>query len=526
MLVTSFRAIARKCSLQNSLTLSGPRNGKRWTVPKKSRVTYLALIARTFSSKQESYFSAIGGGSDEPPPNLTPEQVTNILRTNEKSLQGHVKPLVKIEANQLASNHPIEDRLRASQITLKDDANSLIFGVFDGHGGGLCADVVSRRLFHYVAIALSNNPVNTLTKETIEDIVKDMVASPDPTANMTKNYDEKSFEGIRQVLLENERRFLKRFAERLEDCKNMTVEERIREAFLSCDNDIAEEIEFNLSHEAPNFLLHFYYTLAVSGCCSTVILVHNEKAYVANTGDCRAVLGFKRERNDELVVQAMNLSKDHNSDNLDELKRIYSEHPAPEKNQIIKHNRLLGQLMPLRAFGDFGYKWSAEKMKKVGLLRAFGPHVIPPNYKTPPYLIAEPEITVYNMSEIASQTGDMFVVLATDGLWEQFENARHVIKQAFYHNSHDKKYPSPECSNLDEVSSTASGAPLDVNAATHLMRFSLGHNPSIVVDPHISADDQRNQEHQRLVTFLTLPESVVRNFRDDISVIVIHLSNS
>lgn len=28
-----------------------------------------------FSSKQESYFSAIGGDSDDPPPELTPEQV-------------------------------------------------------------------------------------------------------------------------------------------------------------------------------------------------------------------------------------------------------------------------------------------------------------------------------------------------------------------------------------------------------------------------------------------------------------------
>lgn len=43
-----------------------------------SRLTYMAIFSRTLASKQESYFSAIGGESDEPPPDLTPAQV-NVL---------------------------------------------------------------------------------------------------------------------------------------------------------------------------------------------------------------------------------------------------------------------------------------------------------------------------------------------------------------------------------------------------------------------------------------------------------------
>jgi len=44
--------------------------------------------------------------------------------------------------------------------------------------------------------------------------------------------------------------------------------------------------------------------------------------------------------------------EEHNTDNLNELNRVISEHPSNEKDTVIKYERLLGQLAPLRAFGD------------------------------------------------------------------------------------------------------------------------------------------------------------------------------
>lgn len=44
--------------------------------------------------------------------------------------------------------------------------------------------------------------------------------------------------------------------------------------------------------------------------------------------------------------------EEHNTDNLNELHRVISEHPSNEKDTVIKYERLLGQLAPLRAFGD------------------------------------------------------------------------------------------------------------------------------------------------------------------------------
>lgn len=72
---------------------------------------------------------------------------------------------------------------------------------------------------------------------------------------------------------------------------------------------------------------------------------------------------------------------------------------------------MLGLLMPFRAFGDVKFKWSIELQKCV---LESGPDqlhenehtkFIPPNYHTPPYLTAEPEITYHKL-----RPQDRFVV--------------------------------------------------------------------------------------------------------------------
>lgn len=47
--------------------------------------------------------------------------------------------------------------------------------------------------------------------------------------------------------------------------------------------------------------------------------------------------------------------EEHNTDNLHELNRVISEHPSNEKDTVIKYERLLGRLAPLRAFGDLRF---------------------------------------------------------------------------------------------------------------------------------------------------------------------------
>ena len=225
---------------------------------------------------------------------------------------------------------------------------------------------------------------------------------------------------------------------------------------------------------------------------------------------------------------------------------MIGEHPQSEQNHIIRNERLLGQLMPLRAFGDFTFKWTIDKMKRLGLTRAFGSHIIPAHYMTPPYLTSKPEIKTLPLNDI-KEYDSKNIIIATDGLWDHFEASRKVVKCVHKFRERLKKQESndtnetitfEENTSLGEINEKlkprAKPAVLsfveitrdddlieDTNSATHLIRTALGADPS--TDHQLDQYQQQLKRHTRLVTYLTLPQSVVRNFRDDISLIVIEL---
>ena len=69
------------------------------------------------------------------------------------------------------------------------------------------------------------------------------------------------------------------------------------------------------------------------------------------------------------------MTTEHNSDNTTEVNRILSEHPPEEERDIIRGDRLLGILAPLRAFGDFKFKWPEETINQVCLLGLLSRHL-------------------------------------------------------------------------------------------------------------------------------------------------------
>lgn len=94
---------------------------------------------------------------------------------------------------------------------------------------------------------------------------------------------------------------------------------------------------------------------------------------------------------------AKTMLEEHNTDNSKEVKRILAEHPDKERSTVIKMERLLGELAPLRSFGDYRYKWSKETMKKV-VVPIYGEDAMPMNYYTPPYLTAKPEVVYHRLT--------------------------------------------------------------------------------------------------------------------------------
>ena len=82
---------------------------------------------------------------------LTPAEATNILRANEYTTDelwagsgtGH-SPVKSFDMNSIRSNNPTEDAHSEAIIRVGTTApNSMLFGIFDGHGGAACGQVNS-----------------------------------------------------------------------------------------------------------------------------------------------------------------------------------------------------------------------------------------------------------------------------------------------------------------------------------------------------------------------------------------------
>jgi pyruvate dehydrogenase phosphatase len=113
--------------------------------------------------------------------------------------------------------------------------------------------------------------------------------------------------------------------------------------------------------------------IAMSGSCACVALLNGKSLYVANCGDARAVLG---QENDDGTYTPLSMSHEHNSDNSDEVKRLFAEHPQQEHQNMIRDGRLLEMLLPFRAFGDVRFKLTAKQLKEF-MVPIYGHGIIP-----------------------------------------------------------------------------------------------------------------------------------------------------
>ncbi|XP_061076559.1 pyruvate dehydrogenase [acetyl-transferring]-phosphatase 1, mitochondrial isoform X2 [Conger conger] len=445
---------------------------------------------------------------------MTPPEVNRMLNANEYSLSfngydgRNVGSVLGFESNLLASNSPSEDR-RSVATCLQ--SRGMLFGVFDGHAGHACAQAVSERLFYYIAVSLL--PLKTLVD--IEEAVENE-RPVFPVLQWHKHPNDCVSTDAGKLYFNSLRTYWQELID-LEEDGDKDVEAALADAFKRLDNDISLEaqVEFGdpFSHFAP-------LRVALSGCTACVAHVDGSDLRVANLGDSRAVLGVQAE---DGSWSALTVTNDHNAQNADELQRVRAEHPPAERKSVVKHDRLLGLLLPFRAFGDIKFKWSGELLSRVCEARPEalpgGEHAktLPPNYRTPPYLIAEPEVTSHKL-----RPQDKFLVLATDGLWEMMH--RQTVVEVIGEHLTGMQWQKP----LSGVSFTlgqmqklllerkarALKALEDENSATHLIRHALGSDGFGSVDP------------RRLSKMLSLPRELARMYRDDITILVVHLNSS
>ncbi|KZC04715.1 PREDICTED: pyruvate dehydrogenase [acetyl-transferring]-phosphatase 1, mitochondrial [Dufourea novaeangliae] len=431
-------------------------------------------------------------------PRLTPQEVTTILQSNEYTREFNGQSSIKYyDSNQLASNNPIEDARSEAQCLL---TKGILLGVFDGHGGNMCAQAISKRLFHYISACLLPRTLvkqylNAVNSNNKLELLQMFNGKTDPLFK-NKDLHQKNF-----------LTFVKDLA-KTECTTEFQMEKALENAFVRLDNDLSNEAVSTLGTKNTVESLE----AATSGAVAVVAHIDGPHLHVAGVGDCQAVLGTLSE-DDGWSAKLMTV--EHNTDNRAEVERILSEHPANEKSTVIKMERLLGQLAPLRSLGDFQYKWSKQILQQV--VPYIGEVMIPPNYHTPPYLTAKPEVKYHRLTP-----RDKFLIIASDGLWDLISPLQ-AVRLVGEHMS-GKITLSPlrlPCKNmkLSDINNMLlqrkeglKKKPLDSNAATHLLRHALGGTDYGI-------------DHGKLSRLLTLPNPVVRIFRDDITITVVYMDS-
>ena len=430
-------------------------------------------------------------------PTLTPPQITTLLSIYESGLKKNVpgqKAIKGFDSNELESNSPIEDRRAQARLLQTDGA---LFAVFDGHGGCACAQAVKERLFNYIAVSLlPTHKLEDLNHAMKTDTPMDLC---DWHFNANCYFNEEMSTLHRASLQKYIVESLSIFDEDGEDIDNNPVAKGLRNAFLRLDNDISTE-----ALPVGGAIYMEALEVALSGACGCVVHINDLDVHIANVGDARAVIGQFDGEN----WTAKALTTDHSTATESEVARVKRQHPSEDRT-VIKNQRLLSQLIPLRAFGDMRYKWSMNDLKTVvGILDTpYARNIIPPNYYTPPYLICDPEITHHRLTP-----QDKFLVMASDGLWEQLTDDRVVqIVSAFLEGKETAdRYRITRPTTLRDLNEQLQRRKIglanktdDNNAATHLIRHALGN------------------QHNKVSEMLTLPQDLVRYYRDDITITVV-----
>ncbi|KAF4107502.1 hypothetical protein G5714_011866 [Onychostoma macrolepis] len=204
---------------------------------------------------------------------------------------------------------------------------------------------------------------------------------------------------------------------------------------------------------------------------------------------------------------------DDDSDIRNSFKRLDNDISLEAQKTVVKHNRLLGLLIPFRAFGDMKFKWSGELLNRIYeahpelLIGNKNAKMLLPDCHTPPYLIADPETTCYKL-----RPQDKFLILATDGLWELMH--RQTVVQVLGENRSDMQWKKPVsglCFTvgqmhrlLQERKSRALSALEDENSTTQLIRHALVSDSCGSIEP------------KRIAKIISLPKDLAKMYRDDI----------
>lgn len=153
------------------------------------------------------------------------------------------------------------------------------------------------------------------------------------------------------------------------------------------------------------------------GACVLSVFVHDNKLYVANSGDCKGFICSSTEKN---MIKCRKINKKLNTSSLSERNRLKLAFPldsdiCKQKNSQNKSFYLKNILQPTRAFGDYCLKYTEFNEEKSGKFHG-------------PYLSHQPDVQIIEINEM-----DKFLILGSDGVWDMVK--RKVLEHILEKNS-------------------------------------------------------------------------------------------
>lgn len=279
---------------------------------------------------------------------------TDDLPVCKKSGVGYSTNQIYREDGHRQEEHPFED----ISFHWCLDANTQLYGVFDGHEGVQAAAFALQRLAAEIVLGQLNG----------------------------KTTDEDIREVLRQAFIAVEKSYLETIDDKLAERTNLQIE-------------IPDSLN---SYEAYQKYPHLVEKLNRLNCelsCGTtavIALVRNNKLYVANVGDSRALLCRTDENG---VLRVIQLSSDHDLSNEDELLRLYNL----GLDKISQGSRL-GNQENTRCLGNYLVKGGYKEFEEL-------------TSATSEPVIAEPEIN----GGIELDASCRFLLLMSDGLYKSLE---------------------------------------------------------------------------------------------------------
>ena len=228
-----------------------------------------------------------------------------------------------------------------------------IFGIFDGHGGPEISKYISS---NFLNVLLTKN---SFKEGKYIESLKETFIEIDNSLNSDK---------VKQELIKISEEFkLNENEEILEINKTSGNEEKLSEKEI-------EQIKCIKNILNPRNLIN-YNIASFSGCSGIVILIINDKIYIANAGNCRCI---PIDENWEVITEKAN--KLHYINDEKEKIRI-------ENSKAFKEKKFYPELLlTSRGFGDFEYKEN-KWLKLEDQAMSPEPEIIELNYEECKYLI-------------------------------------------------------------------------------------------------------------------------------------------